>query len=115
MAKHDLTLDLLFRALSDPTRRAMISRLMEGPLSVGDLAEPFDMRLPTVMAHLGKLEEAGLVRSTKTGRTRICEADPKALATAQDWISAQSTAWNARLDRLEAYLDQTAPKEGPPE
>ena len=105
MAKHDPTLDTLFAALSDPTRRAMLNRLMQGPASVSDLAQPFDMALPTILQHLTKLEAGGLISTRKEGRTRVCTANPAALAQAADWLADQRAMWEARLDRLEAFLD----------
>lgn len=105
MAKHDPTLDTLFAALSDPTRRAMLNRLMQGPASVSDLAQPFDMALPTILQHLTKLEAGGLISTRKEGRTRVCTANPAALAQAADWLADQRAMWEARLDRLEAFLE----------
>ncbi len=104
MAKHDPTLDALFQALSDPTRRGMIQRLMTGPASVSELAAPLDMALPTVLQHLAKLEKGGLVTTEKQGRTRICRANPAAIDTASDWLSRQRAIWEARLDRLDSYV-----------
>ncbi len=104
MAKHDPTLDALFQALSDPTRRGMIERLMAGPASVSELAAPLDMALPTVLQHLAKLERGGLVRSEKQGRTRICRANLAAIDTASGWLSQQRAIWEARLDRLDSYV-----------
>lgn len=107
MAKHDPQLDALFRALSDPTRRAMFRRLMSGPASVSDLAAPIDMALPSVLQHLAKLEKGGLITTEKRGRTRICRANPGAIDTASDWLSRQRAVWEARLDRLEEFLEST--------
>ncbi len=104
MAKHDPALDRLFHALSDPTRRSFVERLLEGPLSVTELAEPTGMALPTIMRHLSVLEETGLVRSEKEGRTRICRVSPEPLAQAQGWIEEQRKIWEARLDRLDDYV-----------
>jgi DNA-binding transcriptional ArsR family regulator len=104
MSLHDPSLDVLFHALSDPTRREMLRRLMDGPKSVSDLAEPFDVALPTVLAHLSKLEKGGLISTEKQGRTRICRANPLALAPARRWIDDQQAAWEGRLDRLDAYV-----------
>lgn len=104
MAKHDPTLNALFQALSDPTRRGMIQRLMAGPASVSELAAPLDMALPTVLQHLAKLERGGLVTTEKQGRTRICRANPNAMDTASDWLSRQRAIWEARLDRLDDYV-----------
>lgn len=110
MAKHDPDLSLIFQALSDPTRRAMLTALGKGALPVTRLAEPTGLSLPTVMRHLGVLEAAALVCTEKQGRTRICRADPAALAAAEDWLAHQRAEWEARLDRLDAYV-QTMMKE----
>lgn len=104
MAKYDASLDHCFSALGDPTRRSILQRLARGAASVSELAAPHDMALPSFMGHLRKLETAGLVRSTKQGRTRICTLTPGAFAPAQDWLSAQSEAWEGRLDRLDDYV-----------
>jgi len=97
-------LDLMFQALADPTRRGLISRLAKGPASVSELAAPFDMSLPAVVQHIQVLETSGLITSQKVGRVRTCKLEPKALMTAQDWISSQRASWEARLDRLGEYL-----------
>jgi DNA-binding transcriptional ArsR family regulator len=94
----------MFQALADPTRRVMVERLSRGPASVGELAEPLTMSLPAVLQHLQVLEASGLVRSEKVGRVRTCRIDPKALRTAEQWISARRTSWERRLDRLGHYL-----------
>lgn len=97
-------LDTLFQALADPTRRAMVERLSRGPVSVSDLARPFDMSLPAVVQHLAVLEAAGVVASEKVGRVRTCRIEPAALSLAEQWIHERRTAWAQRLDRLGAYL-----------
>jgi DNA-binding transcriptional ArsR family regulator len=94
----------MFQALADSTRRVMVERLSRGPASVGELAEPLTMSLPAVLQHLQVLEASGLVRSEKVGRVRTCRIDPKALRTAEQWISARRTSWERRLDRLDHYL-----------
>ena len=104
-------LDLMFQALADPTRRGLIARLCRGPASVSELAAPFDMSLPAVVQHLQVLESSGLVRSEKVGRVRTCRLEPKALMTAEDWISSQRASWEARLDRLGEYLQELQAKE----
>lgn len=104
MSKYDPDLSTLFQALADPTRRAMVERLARGPASVGELAGPFAMALPTVLAHLRKLEAAGLVQSQKDGRVRTCAIVPEALAPARNWIEDQRAVWEGRLDRLDTYL-----------
>jgi DNA-binding transcriptional ArsR family regulator len=106
-------LDLMFQALADPTRRGMIARLVRGPASVSELAEPFAISLPAVVQHLQVLESSGLVTSEKKGRVRTCRIEPKALMTAEDWLAGQRASWEARLDRLGEYLTelQTQAKE----
>lgn len=110
MTKHDPALDTLFHALGDPTRRAMLERLFRGPAPVTELAAPTGLALPTVMRHLAVLEQAGLISSEKTGRTRLCRALPDRLAPASDWLTRQHSIWEGRLDRLDALL-ATFPKE----
>jgi len=94
----------MFQALADPTRRVMVERLSRGPASVSELAEPLTMSLPAVLQHLQVLEASGLVRSEKVGRVRTCRIEPKALRTAEQWISARRASWERRLDRLGDYL-----------
>jgi DNA-binding transcriptional ArsR family regulator len=96
--------DLLFQALSDPTRRALIDRLIDGPASVSELARPLEMSLPAVVQHLQVLETSGLVHSEKLGRVRTCTVSPTALRTAERWIADRRTAWEQSLDRLGEYL-----------
>ena len=98
------TLDLMFHALSDPSRRRMVKRLSRGPASVSELARPLDMSLPAVVQHLQVLEASGLVRSEKVGRVRTCRIAPGALKTAEQWISERRNSWERRLDRLGEYL-----------
>src|SRR6266540_4183369 len=104
MLNQSASLDLLFQALADPTRRAMVERLSRGPASVSELAEPLTMSLPAVVQHLQVLEASGLVRSDKVGRVRICRIEPTALSTAEQWIADRRTSWERRLDRLGDYL-----------
>lgn len=101
MAKHEPDLSLLFHALSDPTRRAILTRLAEGPAAVSELSAPTALRLPTVMRHLSVLEEAGLIASSKDGRVRTCAIVPEALQPMRSWLDEQRAIWEARLDRLE--------------
>jgi DNA-binding transcriptional ArsR family regulator len=103
------SLDLVFQALADPTRRVMVDRLTRGPASVSELAEPLDMTLSAVVQHLSVLESSGLVRSEKVGRVRTCRIEPTALRTAERWITERRTTWERRLDRLGEFLDETAP------
>jgi DNA-binding transcriptional ArsR family regulator len=97
-------LDLLFQALADPSRRAMVDRLSRGPVSVSDLARPFAMSLPAVVQHLKVLETSGLVRSEKVGRVRTCRIDDGALSMAELWIRDRRATWVDRLDRLGGFL-----------
>jgi DNA-binding transcriptional ArsR family regulator len=101
----------MFHALSDPTRRAMIERLVRSPASFSELAHPFDMALPTVLQHLGVLEDAGIVHSTKVGRVRTYQLKPDALTPATNWLSQQKLPAERRLDRLDAYLTRQSQKE----
>ena len=82
----------------------MVERLVRGPASVSQLAEPLSMSLAAVVQHLGVLEEAGIVASKKTGRVRTCRLEPAALRRVEDWLVAQRTEWERRLDRLGEVL-----------
>jgi len=93
-------IDRIFHALGDPTRRAMVERLSTGPVSVSQLAEPFNMTLAAVVQHLQILEESGIVRTEKIGRVRTCRVDPKGLDAVQQWLEARRSPWEKRLDRL---------------
>lgn len=104
MLNHATTLDLVFQALSDPSRRVMVERLSRGPTSVSDLARPLDMSLSAVMQHLQVLEASGLVRSEKVGRVRTCRIEPKVLSNAERWFASRRTSWERKLDRLGALL-----------
>ena len=108
-------LDLMFQALADPTRRAMLERLSRSPASVSELARPFDMSLPAVVQHLAVLEAAGVVASEKVGRVRTCRIDTAALSRAEQWIHERRTVWEQRLDRLGGYLaaNPDVPEEAP--
>jgi DNA-binding transcriptional ArsR family regulator len=99
-------LDLAFHALSDPTRRAVVSRLAEGEVPVTVLAQPFDMALPSFAQHLKVLEECGLITSEKRGRSRWCRLVQARFDEAADWMAAERLRWGQRLDRLEVYLDK---------
>ena len=104
MTQHDPDLSLLFHALSDPTRRAMLERLVRGPAAVTELAGPTGMTLPTILRHLSVLQAAGLISTTKDGRVRSCAFQPAALEPVQDWLASQRSLWEARLDRLDSYV-----------
>ena len=98
------SLDQVFHALADPTRRGMVERLVRGPATVSELSRPLDMSLPAVLQHLQVLEASGLVKSEKAGRVRTCRIEPDALRAAEAWVTGQRTAWETRLDRLGDYL-----------
>ncbi len=97
-------IDAVFKALSDPTRRRVLERLSLSSASVSELAEPFDMALPSFVQHLRVLEESGLVTSRKTGRVRTYKLDAAQLHTAENWLARQRTLWERRLDQLDEYL-----------
>jgi DNA-binding transcriptional ArsR family regulator len=98
------SVDLTLKALADPTRRRVIERLSRGTASVGELAEPFEMTLPSFVQHLKVLEDSGLVRSQKAGRVRTFELVPGRLRLAEDWLSKHRALWERRLDQLDDYL-----------
>ena len=104
-------LDKTFSALSDPTRRALVERLVQGPATVSELARPLPMSLPAAMLHLKVLEESGLVTSEKVGRVRTCRIDPKMLSQAEQWVADRRRMWERSLDRLGAWLDETKPED----
>ncbi|MFN0113886.1 MAG: ArsR/SmtB family transcription factor [Paracoccaceae bacterium] len=99
-------LDALFQALGDPTRRAMLERLARGPATVTELAAPFDMALPSILGHVRRLEEAGLVATAKAGRIRTATLAPGAFTPVRGWLDEQRAIWEARLDRLEDYVNR---------
>ena len=97
----------LFHALGDPTRRAMLDRLVDGPMSVSHLAQPLGITLTAVGQHLQILEEVGLVHTEKLGRVRTCRLDPRGFRALEQWISGHRTGWERKLDRLGQFLDET--------
>jgi DNA-binding transcriptional ArsR family regulator len=110
MLNQSISLDLLFQALSDPSRRVMLKRLSHGPASVSELAGPLAISLPAVVQHLHVLEASGLVRSEKAGRVRTCRIEPTRLRTAEEWIAGRRATLERRLDRLGEYLAKTNEK-----
>lgn len=100
-------LNRLFSALGDPTRRAIVARLArDDGLSVSELAAPFEIKLPAVMKHLDILEEVGLIRRAKQGRTVTVELSPRPLRTAMDWMERCERVWEGRLDRLARFAEK---------
>ncbi len=106
MPNQSAQLDGVFRALGDPTRRAVLQRLSSGTAAVSELAEPFDMALPSFLQHLKVLEDCGLVRSRKSGRVRTYRIAPQPLKAAEGWMTQQRAHWERRLDQLDDYLEQ---------
>ncbi len=97
-------LSVVFQALADPTRRAIISRLRTGAATVGELAEPFAMSRPAISQHLGVLEQAGLIERTRQGQWRSCALRPEGLDDAEAWVRHHRAAWQSRFDRLDETL-----------
>ena len=106
MAKYSPDLDSAFAALADPTRRAIVSRLCEGPKTVSELSEPFEIALPSLLKHVQILEQSGLISSEKVGRVRTCRIEPDALQATEMWIHRHIAAWESRLDRMEAHIQR---------
>ncbi len=101
------SVDRVFHALGDPTRRAIVQRLSAGPVSVTHLAAPLAITLAAVVQHLQVLEESGLVRTEKIGRVRTCRIEPAGFSVAEEWIQDRRTAWESALDRLGDFLAET--------
>jgi DNA-binding transcriptional ArsR family regulator len=112
MPSQTARLDAVFRALADPTRRAVLHRLSAGTAPVSELARPFPMALPSFLQHLDVLEGCGLVRSRKTGRVRTYRLAPGPLRAAEGWMAEQRTLWERRLDQLDLYLGELASARG---
>jgi len=108
MLEEAQSLDRMFQALSDQSRRGMIERLGRGPASVTELAQPLDMALPTVMKHLQVLETSGLVLSEKAGRVRTYRLRKEALASVERWITERKASWNKAFDRLDLFLEEAS-------
>ena len=104
MQQHSERLNGIFQALADPTRRAVLGRLGKGPVSISELAKPFDMALPSFMKHIRYLEGSGLIRTRKEGRVRTCASERKPFAVAEAWLSTQRIIWEGRTDRLEQFV-----------
>ena len=104
------SLDDIFGALADPTRRAIVARLSQGDATVSQLAQPFDVSLPAVTKHLVVLERAGLLLRRKEGRVRRCTLVVTPMATAQDWLATYGAFWNRRFDALTRHVERRARK-----
>lgn len=99
-------LDSLFAALADPTRRAIVARLAEGPMTVGDIAAPFDMSLAAVSKHVQVLDRAGIIDRHRQGRSIECTLNPAQLKPVRDWIGDYERFWNERLDKLAEIIKE---------
>jgi DNA-binding transcriptional ArsR family regulator len=106
------TIDGIFHALGDPTRRAIVVKLCAGPLSVSLLAAPLNITPTAVIQHLRVLEESGLVRTEKVGRVRTCRIEPAGFTVLEEWIRHHRSLWERRLDRLGELLEE--PDDGAP-
>lgn len=104
MGMSTLQLDQVFKALADPTRRAILERLSRGSRSTTELAKPFDMALPSFVQHLALLEDCHLISSHKEGRVRTYSLNAKELKKAEDWMARQRLLWETRLNQLDQYL-----------
>src|SRR5690349_19156532 len=103
--------DEIFHALANPTRRKVLERLSVAPATVSELAEPFDMQLPSFVQHLSVLERSRLIKSKKHGRVRTYELAPERFRVVEDWLAARRRSWEARLDRFDQYVKQLKEKE----
>jgi DNA-binding transcriptional ArsR family regulator len=101
---NEASLNLTFAALADPTRRAMLARLARGEATVNELAEPFDLALPTISKHLKVLKRSGLVSQGRDAQRRPCRLRPEPLAEAADWVERHRRIWEDRFGRLDEYL-----------
>jgi DNA-binding transcriptional ArsR family regulator len=104
MKRSRIDVDRLFHALGDPTRRAILDRLVAGPMSVSRLAEPLGVTVTAVAQHLQILEEVGLVHTEKLGRVRSCRMETAGFQALEQWIRDHRTAWERKLDRLGHFL-----------
>src|ERR1700722_2887926 len=104
MFNHQPSLDRIFQALADPTRRAIVERLVLGEAPVSELAKPLAMSLAAVVQHIQSLEQSGLIRTQKIGRVRTCRIEPRTLRVAETWIAQRRTLWEQRLDQLGEIL-----------
>jgi len=101
------SIDRIFHALGDPTRRAIVEKLSKGPISVSRLAKPLAITLAAVLQHVQVLEESGLVHTEKVGRVRTCSIEPAGLSVAEQWIDDCRSTWERRLDRLAELLAES--------
>ena len=108
----DDQLSVIFGALADPTRRAILARLADGDATVTELAEPFAITMPAISRHLKVLERAGLISRTQAAQSRPCRLEPVRLDTASEWIGRHRKVWEDRYDRLDEHLSALAADQG---
>jgi len=104
MASERSSLDTVFHALADPTRRAVLGRLGQGPATVTELAKPFPMALPSFLKHITVLEQSRLITCQKKGRVRTCTLDRNSLVQAERWFGELNAVWQSRYDNLDTLL-----------
>ena len=104
MDKQSIVLDVVFHALADPTRRAVLGRLGRGNATISELAAPFDMALPSFMKHIGVLEKSRLIVTRKSGRIRTCALDRESIIAAERWFGEQHLLWQTRYSNLDNLL-----------
>ena len=104
MVEHSDRLGIVFHALSDQTRRAMLKRLAQGEHTVTELAAPYQMSLAAASKHIQVLQRAGLVKRTVRGRIHYCRIDPRPLERADDWLRGYERLWDTRIERLSEML-----------
>src|SRR3954466_6468420 len=111
MPKPKITIDRVFHALGDPTRRAIVEKLSQGPISVSRLAPPLEVTVTAVVQHLKVLEESGLVHTEKAGRVRTCRLETAGFSAVEKWIRDRRSMWERRLDRLGDLLAESDEEE----
>lgn len=111
MVKHQLDLDAVFAALADPTRRRIVERLARAELSIGELSHDFAISQPAVSKHVKVLEASGLLQRRVVGRVHQCRLAPAPLQRATRWLERQQRFWEATLDRLDTYINESAKDE----
>ena len=114
VSQHPASLDRVFHALADPTRRAMLRDLAGGERNISELAAPFAMSFVAASKHVRVLESAGLVRRRVEGRSHVCRLEPAPLATADGWLRFYERLWTERFDALDALLEADVPAAGTP-
>jgi DNA-binding transcriptional ArsR family regulator len=111
MLNHSKSLDRIFYALSDQSRRLIVEQLSKKEASVSELAQPLKMSMPAVVQHIQILEESGLIRTQKSGRVRTCRIEPRSLEVIEGWLTQRRRLWERNLDRLGEFLERSE-KEG---